>query len=148
MELLGQLEQYRPFNEQEERDRDILLRCLREEGDIFTRDNAMAHMTASAWVVNRERTKVLMAYHNIYHSWSWLGGHADGDEDVRRVIKKEIQEESGLTEVKFLSDELFFAGNPHRGWPRKKRRVCILTSASECDLPPGGGYRGAFGCKT
>lgn len=79
MELLGQLEQYRPFNEQEERDRDILLRCLREEGDIFTRDNAMAHMTASAWVVNRERTKVLMAYHNIYHSWSWLGGHADGD---------------------------------------------------------------------
>ena len=58
MELLGQLEQYRPFNEQEERDRDILLRCLREEGDIFTRDNAMAHMTASAWVVNRERTKV------------------------------------------------------------------------------------------
>ena len=68
MELLGQLEQYRPFNEQEERDRDILLRCLREEGEIFTRDNAMAHMTASAWVVNRERTKVLMAYHNIYHS--------------------------------------------------------------------------------
>ena len=35
MELLGQLEQYRPFNEQEERDRDILLRCLREEGDIL-----------------------------------------------------------------------------------------------------------------
>ena len=82
MELLGQLEQYRPFNEQEERDRDILLRCLREEGDIFTRDNAMAHMTASAWVVNRERTKVLMAYHNIYHSWSWLGGHADGERNV------------------------------------------------------------------
>ena len=55
MELLGQLEQYRPFNEQEERDRDILLRCLREEGDIFTRDNAMAHMTASAWVVTKNK---------------------------------------------------------------------------------------------
>ena len=100
MELLGQLEQYRPFNEQEERDRDILLRCLREEGDIFTRDNAMAHMTASAWVVNRERTKVLMAYHNIYHSWSWLGGHADGERDLLKVAVREVMEESGLKQVR------------------------------------------------
>ena len=99
MELLGQLEQYRPFNEQEERDRDILLRCLREEGDIFTRDNAMAHMTASAWVVNRERTKVLMAYHNIYHSWSWLGGHADGERNLLKVAVREVMEESGLKQV-------------------------------------------------
>ena len=99
MELLGQLEQYRPFNEQEERDRDILLRCLREEGDIFTRDNAMAHMTASAWVVNRERTKVLMAYHNIYHSWSWLGGHADGETDLLAVALRTV---SG-TSLRWLS---------------------------------------------
>ena len=27
------------------------------------------------------RTKVLMCYHNIYDSWSWLGGHADGDRE-------------------------------------------------------------------
>ena len=107
MELLGQLEQYRPFNEQEERDRDILLRCLREEGDIFTRDNAMAHMTASAWVVNRERTKVLMAYHNIYHSWSWLGGHADGDRDLLAVSMREVREESGLTAVRPVSPHIY-----------------------------------------
>ena len=107
MELLGQLEQYRPFNEQEERDRDILLRCLREEGDIFTRDNAMAHMTASAWVVNRERTKVLMAYHNIYHSWSWLGGHADGDRDLLRVAVREAVEESGLSDIRPVTDSIY-----------------------------------------
>ena len=107
MELLGQLEQYRPFNEQEERDRDILLRCLREEGDIFTRDNAMAHMTASAWVVNRERTKVLMAYHNIYHSWSWLGGHADGETDLLAVALREVKEEAGISHVCPVSEEIF-----------------------------------------
>lgn len=107
MELLGQLEQYRPFNEQEERDRDILLRCLREEGDIFTRNNAMAHMTASAWVVNRERTKVLMAYHNIYHSWSWLGGHADGDRDLLRVAVREAVEESGLSDIRPVTDSIY-----------------------------------------
>mgnify|MGYP002603262440 CR=1 FL=1 len=107
MELLGQLEQYRPFNEQEERDRDILLRCLREEGDIFTRDNAMAHMTASAWVVNRERTKVLMAYHNIYHSWSWLGGHADGERNLLKVAIREVMEESGLKQVRPVAEEVY-----------------------------------------
>lgn len=107
MELLGQLEQYRPFNEQEERDRDILLRCLREEGDIFTRDNAMAHMTASAWVVNRERTKVLMAYHNIYHSWSWLGGHADGEQNLLKVAVREVMEESGLKQVRPVAEEVY-----------------------------------------
>lgn len=107
MELLGQLEQYRPFNEQEERDRDILLRCLREEGDIFTRDNAMAHMTASAWVVNRERTKVLMAYHNIYHSWSWLGGHADGERNLLKVAVREVMEESGLKQVRPVAEEVY-----------------------------------------
>ena len=107
MELLGQLEQYRPFNEQEERDRDILLRCLREEGDIFTRDNAMAHMTASAWVVNRERTKVLMAYHNIYHSWSWLGGHADGERNLLKVAVREVMEESGLKQVHPVAEEVY-----------------------------------------
>ena len=107
MDLLEQMEAYHPFNEQEEMDQKLILKCLRQDEDIFTRKNSLAHMTASAWVVNQDRTRVLMAYHNIYDSWSWLGGHADGDEDVRRVIKKEIQEESGLTEVKFLSDELF-----------------------------------------
>ena len=89
-----------------------------------------------------------MAYHNIYRSWAWLGGHADGDEDVRRVIKKEIQEESGLTEVKFLSDELFSLEILTVDGHEKRGEYVSSHPAPECDLPPGGGYRGAFGCKT
>ena len=106
-QLIDAIEKYRPYNEQEEMDKPLILNWIKNEKDAFLRENKIAHITASAWVVNKDRSKVLMVYHNIYHSWSWLGGHADGDEDVRRVIKKEIQEESGLTEVKFLSDELF-----------------------------------------
>lgn len=106
-ELRQLVEAYVPYNEQEERDRELILEQIDSERDILTRNNKNAHITVSGWVVSPDRKKVLMAYHNIYRSWAWLGGHADGDEDVRRVIKKEIQEESGLTEVKFLSDELF-----------------------------------------
>ena len=65
--LLEQLERYEPYNEQEARDRALLLRALREEADVFTRENDRMHMTASAWVTNEAHDGVLMAYHNIYH---------------------------------------------------------------------------------
>ena len=80
--LLRQIREYRPYNEQEERDRAILLKWMESGCDILTRENETAHLTASAWVVSPDRKQVLMAYHNIYHSWAWLGGHADGDADL------------------------------------------------------------------
>ena len=105
--LIQQLECYKPWNEQEERDRLLILQCLREQKDIFTRENRLAHMTASAWVVNPNRSRILMAYHNIYHSWSWLGGHADGETDLLSVAIREVQEESGICHVHPISEEIF-----------------------------------------
>lgn len=105
-DLIKQIEEYIPYNEQEETDRKQILRCLKEE-DIFCRTNYLAHMTSSAWVVNEMRTKVLMAYHNIYNSWSWLGGHADGEEDLLKVAVREVKEESGLIQVRPLSGKIY-----------------------------------------
>ena len=68
--LLRQIREYRPYNEQEERDRAILLKWMESGCDILTRENETAHLTASAWVVSPDRKQVLMAYHNIYHSWA------------------------------------------------------------------------------
>ena len=76
MELLEQLERYVPWNEQEAADRRELLRRLYSGEPLYTRENASAHLTASAWVVSPDRQKVLLAYHNLYDSWAWLGGHA------------------------------------------------------------------------
>ncbi len=83
--LIQQLAAYEPYNEQEAADRALILECLTTSEDVFSRENRLAHMTASAWVVNRARSKVLMAYHNIYDSWPWLGGHADGEADLLTV---------------------------------------------------------------
>lgn len=107
MTIREELEQYKPFNEQEERDRENLLRWIDSGMDLYTRDNTFAHFSASAWVTDKSRTKVLMAYHNIYHSWSWLGGHADGDRDLRRVALKEVKEESSVSDARLLSNDLF-----------------------------------------
>lgn len=102
-----QIAAYTPFNEQEAQDKAILLRWLASGQNIYTRENAAAHLTASAWVVSPDRQQVLMIYHNIYQSWSWMGGHADGDRDLLAVARREVMEESGLKELKLLSPEIF-----------------------------------------
>ena len=101
------LRRYNPYNEQEERDKDEIIRRLEAGEELFGRDNLSAHFTASAWVVNKDRKKVLMAYHNLYDSWAWLGGHADGEKDLLKVAIKEVKEESGLTNVKSISEEIY-----------------------------------------
>ena len=105
--LMESIRAYQPFNEQEEMDKSLILDWIETQDDAFSRDNTVAHMTASAWVVNKDRSRVLMAYHNIYHSWAWLGGHADGDADLCSVAVREVKEESGIEEVKLLSDQPF-----------------------------------------
>ncbi|MBR1607652.1 MAG: NUDIX hydrolase [Clostridia bacterium] len=100
--LIAALTDFRPWNEQEEKDRALILHALRTNEDIFTRQNTMAHMTASAWVVNPSHDRALMAWHNIYHSWSWLGGHADGQTDLLAVALREVREESGIQRVRPL----------------------------------------------
>lgn len=58
--LINQIKEYKPYNEQEERDKILILDWIRNNENAFSRENTVAHMTASAWVVNRERTRVLM----------------------------------------------------------------------------------------
>ena len=97
---------YLPCCEQEERDKEIILAFLDKNPDAFYRSNLIAHMTASAWIVNPARDKVLMVYHKLYDSWSWTGGHADGDEDLAYVALKEVREETGVKSAKLLSGEI------------------------------------------
>ena len=83
---------YVPFNEQERSDKARFLEVLDLE-NILTRENEEAHVSSSAWVMNEALDQVLMAYHNIYQSYSWLGGHADGDPDLFAVALREAKEE-------------------------------------------------------
>ena len=105
--LISQLRTYHPWNEQEAADREEIIRQLETVPDIFCRANKAAHMTASAWVVNRLRNRTLMVYHNLYDSWSWIGGHADGDEDLLAVSLREVQEETGVSGVVPVSEQIY-----------------------------------------
>lgn len=107
MNILSEIEQYTPYNVQEEKDKKIILDFLNKYDDAFYRTNLLAHMTASAWVTNSNRDKILMAYHKIYDSWSWLGGHCDGNEDCLKVAIKEVKEETGVSHIKVLDENIF-----------------------------------------
>lgn len=105
-EIKSSLERYVPFNEQEEKDKALILSEMKDD-EILYRSNLNEHITVSAWVVNQSYDKVLMAYHNIYDSWAWLGGHADGEADLKKVALKEAAEESGIEHAKIAYDGIF-----------------------------------------
>lgn len=103
MNYVEELKKYNPKNAQEAADKEMILRYIETFPDtILTRENGFAHMTASSMIFNKSRDKVLMVYHNIYRSWSWTGGHADGEEEMLPVAKREATEETGVKNLRVL----------------------------------------------
>ena len=101
------IKNYNPINEQEISDKNLILDLYNTYGDnLLSRDTLIAHITVSAWITNKTMDKVLMNYHNIYKNWGWLGGHADGMDDLLQVAKKEIYEESGLSNITPLTTNI------------------------------------------
>lgn len=107
MNIREELEQYIPYNEQEETDKAVMLHLIDTQPDIFSRENKIAHFSASSWIMNQTHEKVLMIYHNIYQSWSWTGGHADGNQNLFEVAKQEAMEETGVTELRTVEEGIF-----------------------------------------
>lgn len=107
MNWINSIKNYKPYNEQEKKDKEIILNCINIFDDVLTRNNEIAHITSSAFVVNKNRDKVLMVHHNIYNSWSWTGGHADGETDLLAVAIREVKEETGVKNVYPVISDIF-----------------------------------------
>ena len=134
---------YEPRDEAEAGDKAMFLEYLRLFPDtILTRENKIAHLTASGFVVNGDGTRVLMAHHNLYRVWAWTGGHADGDGELLSVALREAREETGVEHIKPLStaiaslDILPVWGHVKRGeWvpSHQHLNVTYLLTADETD---------------
>ena len=105
--LRDAIEAYRPVNEQEYRDREVMLYALDALDAPLTRDNPIAHFSASSWIVNPRRDRALMAWHNIYRTWAWTGGHADGEADLLSVALREAREETGIAQITPVSPAIY-----------------------------------------
>lgn len=92
---------YQPVNEQEHVDRELILGRLAHDPHVADR-SSLAHLTTSAWTVDAAGERALLCYHNIYDSWSWVGGHADGELDLAAVAARELAEETGVTRARLV----------------------------------------------
>ena len=106
MKYIQDIKKYIPVNEQEIKDKEIIIDFINKNEDVLTRKNEVAHLTSSGFIVNKKRDKVLMIHHNIYNSWGWTGGHADGDSDLLEVAIKEAKEETGIRNVRPIIDDI------------------------------------------
>lgn len=102
-----EIENFTPENEQEKTDKAVMLHFMEANpASILLRENRIAHITSSGFIVNPAGTRVLLAHHNIRGVWAWSGGHADGDENLLRVAQKEAKEETGLAAVRPLFSQI------------------------------------------
>lgn len=106
MNIREEIVRYKPFNEQEQTDKKLFLEFIDKYDDVLTRNNRLGHFSASAFVINQDRNKMAMIYHNIYNGWIFPGGHADGENDLLGVAMREVFEETGLI-AKVLDDNIF-----------------------------------------
>ena len=107
MPYLNEIKNYRPNNAQEESDKKVIINYIENfRHNILTRENEIAHMTSSGLILNENLTKILMIHHNIYNTWTWTGGHADGDSNMLEVAIKEAKEETGVKNIRALSTDM------------------------------------------
>jgi ADP-ribose pyrophosphatase YjhB (NUDIX family) len=107
MNYREEIRKYQPVNEQEMNDKKVILDYIDHfYEDILTRENQIAHMTSSGLILNESLDKILMIHHNIYKTWAWTGGHADGDSDMLGVALKEAKEETGVMNIVSLTQDL------------------------------------------
>ncbi len=104
---LDDIRAYVPQSEAEAADKEQILYYVNSYPDtILFRENKAAHITASGFVVSPDGEWVLMAHHNIYKTWAWTGGHADGEGDLLSVALREAREETGAGHIRPLSGEM------------------------------------------
>ena len=106
MSLKEKIENYIPYEEQEQRDKEQFLKYIDKFDDVLTRNNILGHFSASAFVVNKEKTKMLVVYHIINDGWIYPGGHADGEENLLSVAVREVEEETGV-KAKVLDENIY-----------------------------------------
>lgn len=74
----------------------LFVELLADPANPFVRERLAGHLTASCWLVDAGGTRALLTHHKKLGLWLQLGGHADGEQDLRVAALKEAQEESGL----------------------------------------------------
>lgn len=100
MNFQHQMAEFAPGTDREHNEKRVIEGYIKNfPHNILLRDNEFAHITSSGFIMNEKLSRVLMIHHNIYNTWAWTGGHADGDTDLQEIAIKEAREETGVQRI-------------------------------------------------
>jgi len=103
VDYISVINNYQPKSRLEHEEKEMMLDFIDYmNSSVLYRSSKIAHFTVSGFIINPEKTKTLMVFHNIYKSWSWVGGHCDGNPNLIEVIFKEAMEETGIRDFQLL----------------------------------------------
>jgi len=105
--ILSQVKNYEPDSLAEKKYKNQIFNFLVNYKDDYLRTNSKGHLTASAWIINYNRDKVLLHYHNSLDKWIQLGGHLEKEELIQEAALREAREESGLNSLSIMEQKIF-----------------------------------------
>ena len=106
-QTLQLLHNHQPADAHEARMLEDIKNFVQQYDNFHSRQQLAGHLTGSAWVLSEDRTHALLTYHGKFNCWVQLGGHVEDDADMLSAALREACEESGLANVKPLSDRIF-----------------------------------------
>jgi ADP-ribose pyrophosphatase YjhB (NUDIX family) len=73
----------------------------------FARDHFVpGHFTASCFILDPDNERLLLHFHKRYNKWLPVGGHVERGEAPMEAALREGLEESGLTDLELVSEEI------------------------------------------
>ena len=105
--LLSLLKNYFPQTPEEITYKNRMISFIEANPLCFERSLEQGHITGSAWLLSNDDSQALLMHHNKLNLWVQLGGHCDGESDVLQVAVKEAQEESGISAIVPVINEIF-----------------------------------------
>lgn len=89
--------QFVPYTSRQAAELEVMRSLWEQYGDkLYLRSCLPAHFTASSLVLSPDCAQTLMVFHLQYQSYSFPGGHADGQRRLLATALRECREETGL----------------------------------------------------
>jgi 8-oxo-dGTP pyrophosphatase MutT (NUDIX family) len=100
LKVLQLISNYSPIEEPEKTFKDQIINFIENNPDFVSKSNTCGHLTASAWIVNHDKSRVLLIHHKKLDKWLQTGGHIENDLDLLAAAHREAQEETGLKSIR------------------------------------------------
>lgn len=105
--ILKLLNEYKPIDLEDKQQQEEIISFVNKNEKCFERELEIGHITGSAWIIDNNYNSILLNNHKKLNTWMQFGGHADGENDILEVTKKEVFEETGLKFISLIYDGIF-----------------------------------------